>query len=67
MTKAYRPIPAEEVIARLPAEVRARIKARAAELIAEEIGRQCQAIAAHDPGDDKIMESLEGAQDWSAL
>lgn len=34
----YRPIPAEDVIGKLPAERRARIKARAAELIADEVG-----------------------------
>jgi transcriptional regulator len=37
MIKAYRPIPAEEVLGRLPPERRARIEARATELIAEEL------------------------------
>jgi hypothetical protein len=67
MTEAYRPIPAEEVIARLPAEVRARIGSRATELIAAEIGRQSLAVASHDTGDNKIMEPLEGARDRSDI
>jgi hypothetical protein len=37
MTQAYRPIPAEEVLAELSPARQARIAARAAELIAEEI------------------------------
>jgi hypothetical protein len=33
--------------------------------IADEIRRQCQAIAAHDPGGDEIMTELEaGGYDW---
>ena len=37
MKKAYRPIPVDETMARLPAERQARIKARAKEIVAEEL------------------------------
>src|SRR5262249_35794748 len=38
MSKAYRTIPADQVLGRLPAGRQARIRLRAAQLIAEEIG-----------------------------
>lgn len=38
MSKAYRTVPAEEVLARLSPERRARVNARTLELLAEEIG-----------------------------
>jgi DNA-directed RNA polymerase specialized sigma subunit len=40
MTKEYRAVPSDEVFAKLPAARRAKIKERAAELIAEELGLQ---------------------------
>ena len=40
MTKEYRAVPSDEVFAELPAARRAKIKARVAELIAEELGLQ---------------------------
>jgi len=38
MSKDYRTVPADEVIGKLSAERRAKIKDRAADLIAEELG-----------------------------
>lgn len=37
MTKAYRTVPVEETVRKLPAARQARIKARAAEIVAEEL------------------------------
>jgi predicted DNA-binding protein (UPF0251 family) len=61
MTKAYRPIPAEEIIATYSPENQARIKARAAELIAEEFAlrdlRRAKQIT-----QEQVAERLGGRQ-----
>jgi hypothetical protein len=61
MTKEYRAVPAEEVIGKLPAERRARIKARAKELIAEELGLQELRKSKHLT-QEQVAERLGGKQ-----
>ena len=61
MSKTYRPIPADEVLANLPAERRKKIEARASELIAEELAlrelREAKAMTQED-----VARKLGGKQ-----
>ena len=61
MTKAYRTTPLDEVLAGLPAEQRAKIEARAAELVAEELAlrdlRKAKALT-----QEEVAERLGGRQ-----
>jgi hypothetical protein len=61
MSKEYRTVPADEVIGKLPAERRAKIKARAAELIAEELGLQELRKSKHVT-QEQVAERLGGKQ-----
>jgi len=61
MSKEYRTVPADEVIGKLPAGRRAKIKARAAELIAEELGLQELRKSKHVT-QEQVAERLGGKQ-----
>lgn len=61
MTKEYRAVPADEVIGKLPAGRRARIKARATELIAEELGLQ-ELRKSKQVTQEQVAERLGGKQ-----
>lgn len=61
MAKEYRAVPADEVIGKLPAERRARIKARATELIAEELGLQ-ELRKSKQVTQEQVAERLGGKQ-----
>lgn len=61
MTKAYRTVQADEVIGTFPAERRARIKARATELIAEELGLQ-ELRKSKQVTQEQVAERLGGKQ-----
>ena len=61
MTKDYRTVPADEVFGKLPAERRAKIKKRAAELIAEELGLQ-ELRKSKDVTQEQVAERLGGRQ-----
>jgi hypothetical protein len=61
MMKDYRAIPADEVIGSLPPERRARIKSRAAELIAEEVALRDLRRAKHVT-QEQVAERLGGRQ-----
>ena len=61
MTKEYRAVPADEVIGKLPAVRRAKIKERAAELIAEELGLQ-ELRKSKNVTQEQVAERLGGKQ-----
>lgn len=61
MTKNYRAVPADEVIGKLPASRRAKIKARATELIAEELGLQ-ELRKSKQVTQEQVAERLGGKQ-----
>jgi len=61
MSKEYRTVPADEVIGKLPAERRAKIRARATELIAEELGLQ-ELRKSKQVTQEQVAERLGGKQ-----
>lgn len=61
MVKEYKTVSADEVIRKLPAERRARIRKRAAELIAEELGLQ-ELRRAKKVTQEQVAERLGGKQ-----
>ena len=61
MTKEYRAVPADEVIGKFPAARRARIKERATELIAEELGLQ-ELRKSKNVTQEEVAERLGGKQ-----
>lgn len=61
MTKVYRPIPVDEVVSSLPAERKAKIAARASELVAEEYALRDIRKARHIT-QEQVAERLGGKQ-----
>lgn len=61
MTKDYQTVPADEVFAKLPAARQAKIKDRAAELIAEELGLQ-ELRKSKQVTQEQVAERLGGKQ-----
>jgi hypothetical protein len=61
MSKEYRTVPADEVIGKLPGERRAKIKARATELIAEELGLQ-ELRKSKQVTQEQVAERIGGKQ-----
>jgi hypothetical protein len=61
MSKEYRSVPADEVLGKLPAARRARIRARAKELIAQELGLQELRKSRHFT-QEQVAERLGGRQ-----